>query len=283
MMIITGSINKVRQIIKQAKQHDETIGFVPTMGALHCGHLSLVRKARKDCDFVVVSIFVNPVQFGAGEDYRRYPRPFEKDKRMLEIEKVDLLFCPSSTEMYPEGYSTYVDEVYLSKVLCGIFRPDHFKGVCTIVTKLLNIIAPDIAYFGQKDYQQALILKKITVDLNFSVKIKVLPIVREKGGLALSSRNAYLDPSGEISARCLYAALQSAKPLIDKGQRDPRKVIKAMRKKISAIKTVKIDYIKIVNAHNLRDLKKIEGKVLIALAVFVGKIRLIDNVILHAV
>lgn len=279
-MIITGRVSKVKKIIREVVHKGKSVGFVPTMGALHRGHLSLVRKARKDCGFVAVSIFVNPVQFGAGEDFKRYPRPFKKDKLMLEEEKVDLLFYPSSAEMYPKGYSTYVDEIYLSKVLCGGFRPDHFKGVCTVVTKLLNIISPDTAYFGQKDYQQALVLKRLVVDLNFPVKIEVLPIVRENDGLALSSRNAYLGFSDRKDAGYLYAALQSAKSLIDRGQRDPRKVIKAMREKISAIKTAKIDYIKIVNARNLRDLKKIEGKVLIALAVFVGGVRLIDNIIL---
>jgi pantoate--beta-alanine ligase len=280
-MRIVKNISELREIIKKIKRKRKIVGFVPTMGALHLGHLSLIRKAKKEADFVVVSIFVNPTQFGPNEDYKRYPRPFKKDKEILEKEKVDLLFYPSVKTMYSKDFSTYVEEVSLSKVLCGKFRPGHFKGVCTVVAKLFNIVAPNIAYFGQKDYQQARIIKRMVRDLNFPVKIKVLPIVREKDGLALSSRNSYLSLQERKDALCLYKALNKAKELIEKGEREVKLIKREMKKIIKKVKYTKIDYIEIVDADNLREIERIKGKILIALAVWIGKARLIDNFILN--
>ncbi|MCM8819390.1 MAG: pantoate--beta-alanine ligase [Candidatus Omnitrophica bacterium] len=278
-MIIARSVKNVVNIIKKVRGEKKTIGFVPTMGALHHGHLSLVKAAKNDCDFVVVSIFVNPTQFGPKEDYKKYPRTFKKDKELLEKEKVDLVFYPTVKSMYPKSFSTYVEEVFLSKVLCGKSRPGHFRGVCTVVTKLLNIVQPDVAYFGQKDYQQAQIIKRMVADLNFQIKIKVLPIVRENDGLAASSRNVYLNDTQRKQATILFRALNLAKQLIKQGTKDPNAIIEKMRKLILSQSFAKIDYIKIVDPKTLRDVKEIKKKVVVALAVFIGKTRLIDNII----
>jgi len=280
-MIVARSILKVRKIIKKAKEKKKIVGFVPTMGALHLGHLSLIRKAKKECDFVVVSIFVNPIQFGPQEDYKRYPRPFKKDKKILEEEKVDLLFYPTAKVMYPQNFSTYVEEVSLSKYLCGKFRLGHFRGVTTVVAKLFNIVSPDISYFGQKDFQQAQIIKRMVRDLNFPVKIKVLPIVREKDGLAMSSRNSYLTSSERKKAAFLYQSLKKAKVLI-KQKENPQKirqvVIRFIKEKIPESK---IDYVEVADPSTLESLKTIRKnqKVLVALAVHVGGARLIDNIL----
>ena len=281
-MVIAKTIKHVRKIIFAAKQKNKTIGFVPTMGALHYGHLSLVRAARKNCDFVVVSIFINPTQFGPKEDFRKYPRQFNQDKRLLEIEKVDLVFYPSAAEMYLKDSSTYIKEVYLSEPLCGSTRPGHFRGVCTVVAKLFNIIEPDIAYFGQKDYQQARVVKRMVRDLNFPVKIKIFPTLRERSGLAMSSRNAYLDQKARGDALVLFESLKLAKKLVKEGERDPKKIINKIRKLIISIKNAKIDYVEIVDAKSLRPVDKIKAKVAVVLAVYIGKIRLIDNVLVDA-
>lgn len=280
-MVVTGSIDKVREVIREARKKGKIVGFVPTMGALHEGHLSLIKAARRDSSFVVVSIFVNPTQFGPKEDYRSYPRNFKKDIELVKKEKIDLLFYPPAKVIYPDGFSTYISETCLSRALCGKSRPGHFIGVCTVVAKLFNIIEPDIAYFGQKDYQQARIIKKITKDLNFPTKIKVLPIVRERDGLAMSSRNIYLNSKEREVARCLYSAINLAKKLIKKGERNSRKVISKMEELMKSKKRVEIDYIEIVDADELNDLKRIGGRALIALAVYVGKTRLIDNIIVN--
>jgi len=279
-MLIIKTIAKVRKEINKAKSAKKIIGFVPTMGALHRGHISLVKKAKRECDFVAVSIFVNPAQFGPNEDYRKYPRTLQSDKAMLAKEKVDLLFYPSVQEMYPEGFSTFVEENFLSKVMCGRSRPGHFKGVCTVVAKLFNIITPAIAYFGHKDYQQAKILEKMVKDLNFALKITILPTIREKDGLAMSSRNAYLNSEQRKNATCLYSALMLAKLLIEKGERSPEKIINEMKKIIKLTPQVRLDYVIIANAQTLRELKAIEGKALIALAIFIGNTRLIDNLVI---
>jgi len=284
-MIVARSILKVREIIKKVKEEKKTIGFVPTMGALHLGHLSLIRCARKENDFVVVSIFVNPIQFGPQEDYKRYPRPFKKDKEILEKEKVELLFYPTVKTMYPENFSTYVEEISLSKYLCGKFRPGHFRGVTTVVAKLFNIVNPDIAYFGQKDFQQAQIIKRMVRDLNFPIKIKILPIVREKDGLAMSSRNSYLTSSEREKAKFLYQSLKKAESLIKQGGKNPQRikkeVVKFIRKKIPESK---IDYVEIACPSTLEGLKTIRKnqKVLVALAVHIGRARLIDNILVRA-
>lgn len=282
-MIITGSIGKVREVIKTARQQKKVIGFVPTMGALHKGHLSLIKKAGEETDFVVVSIFVNPIQFGKNEDYTQYPRNLPADTELLRKEKVDLLFSPSVKTMYPANFSVYVEETQLSKYLCGKIRKGHFRGVCTVVVKLFNIIQPDISYFGQKDYQQALIIKRLVRDLNYPIKIKMLPIVRESNGLAMSSRNNYLTEEERNKAKCLFNALNIAKELIKKGEKEPRLIIKKMKTLIKNVEpSAKIDYISIVNPYTLEDIESIHNKVLIALAMRIGITRLIDNMLVKA-
>ena len=279
-MFTAKTIKQAKRIICVAKRKGKTIGFVPTMGALHYGHLSLVRAARKNCDFVVVSIFVNPTQFGPKEDFKKYPRPFSQDKRLLEKEKVDLVFFPSAAEMYSKDFSTYIKETYLSGPLCGPIRPGHFRGVCTVVAKLFNIIEPDIAYFGQKDYQQSRVVKRMVRDLNFPVNIKIFPTLREKSGLAMSSRNAYLYGKAQDDALVLFESLKLAKKLVKEGERDPKKIINKIRKLIISIKNAKIDYVEIVDAKSLRPVDKIRAKVAVVLAVYIGKTRLIDNVLI---
>jgi len=280
-MIITGKIKKARQICAKPRSKAKVVGFVPTMGALHKGHMSLVRRANKECDFLVVSIFVNPIQFGPDEDLARYPRDFKNDEKVLKKAGVDLLFYPKPDSIYPKGFSTYVEEVNLSKMLCGKSRPGHFKGVCTVLTKLFNVIRPDIAYFGQKDYQQVQIVKRMVADLNYNIKIKTLPIIREKDNLAMSSRNSYLSLKERKESLCLYQALLVAEDLIKKGEQNPATIKAKMQGVVKSKKTTKIDYIEIVNAENLEKVNKIAGKILIALAVYVGKTRLIDNIVLN--
>jgi len=280
-MIITGNINGLRKIISKQRKKSRSISFVPTMGALHKGHLSLVKRAKKEHNFLVVSIFINPLQFGPDEDYKKYPRDKKKDEKLLRAAGVNLLFYPQLKTMYDPDFSVFVDELGLSNVLCGKSRPGHFRGVCTIVTKLFNIVNPDVAYFGQKDYQQAQIIKKLGRDLNFSIKIKILPIVRESNGLALSSRNSYLSRENKWQATCLYRALLLAKKLINDGKRDSTEIIREMKKVVKYSKNNKIDYIQIVDANTLKDIKRIKGKTLIALAVYLGRVRLIDNIILN--
>lgn len=280
-MIISRSIKKTRKIINQAKEKRKIVGFVPTMGALHLGHLSLIRQAKKDTDFVVVSIFVNPIQFAPGEDYRSYPRDFKKDSQLLRKEGVDLVFYPTPEIMYPQDFSTYVEETFLSKPLCGKRRPGHFRGVCVVVTKLFNIIQPDISYFGAKDYQQAQVIKKMVRDLNFPLKIKICPTVREPDGLAMSSRNSYLTPKEREEATCLYQSLLLARRLIKKGEKDAEKIKKTMKKLIlKKASSPKIDYIEIVDPDSLRKVSLINKRVLVAVAVYIGKARLIDNMII---
>jgi pantoate--beta-alanine ligase len=253
------------------------IGFVPTMGYLHPGHISLIRKARSETDVVVLSIFVNPIQFSRGEDFKEYPRAFTRDKKIAQAEGVDIIFYPSAEAIYPPDYKTFVEVEKLSEVLCGASRPGHFRGVTTIVLKLFNLVLPDIAYFGQKDAQQALIIQQMVKDLALPVKLKILPTVREKDGLAMSSRNTYLSPSERQDARVLFQALQKAKVLVKKGIRRSSVIIKEMERIINQASSSKIDYIAIVNPFTLQPVTKIESKVLVALAVWIGKARLIDN------
>lgn len=281
-MLIARTIAQVRRQIHNAKAKRKIVGLVPSMGVLHKGHISLVKKAKKDCDFTVVSIFVNPKQFGPNEDYAKYPKTFQKDKELLKKEDLDLIFYPPLNQIYPENFSTYVDETYLSQVLCGKSRPGHFKGVCTVVSKLFNIIQPDIAYFGAKDYQQVKVIEKMSVDLNFPVEIKICPTVREPDGLAMSSRNHYLDSEQRKNAKCLYSVLLLAQTMIKQGQTHTKKILREMGNFIRLIPGAKIDYIKIVDARTLRDVRVIKGKILVALAVFIGKTRLIDNKELYA-
>ncbi len=228
-MQIIKAPNKLTSIIKSLKKQGKTIGFVPTMGALHEGHVSLIKKARKENDIVVLSIFVNPTQFGPKEDYKKYPRNFSRDSAIAKKAGVDIIFAPSAKEMYEESFSTYVEETNLSNILEGAIRPGHFRGVTTVVLKLFNIVQPDISYFGQKDWQQAVIIKKMVKDLNLDTEIKVLPTIREKDGLAQSSRNIYLNKDEQKSATILYRSLTEAKRLIENGLTDAEEIKKRMR------------------------------------------------------
>jgi len=280
-MKLTRTIKAARAELAKARAAGKSVGLVPTMGALHEGHLSLVRRARSECDFAVVSIFVNPAQFGPSEDLRKYPRPFNEDLRLCRRENVDLVFAPSDKEMYPGGYLTYVEqEKGLVNKLCGKSRPGHFRGVMTVVTKLFNIIEPERAYFGQKDAQQAIIIKRMERDLNLNIKIVVCPIVRETDGLAISSRNKYLSARERKEALVLYGALQLAKTEIKAGQRDSRKITGKMKNLIRKKSSGRIDYVSVVDPETLENVKRIEKKVLIALAVRIGRARLIDNMLI---
>jgi len=274
------TIKEVRDFVGAVRKRGETIGFVPTMGAFHLGHLSLMHQAKKETDAVIVSIFVNPLQFAAGEDYDRYPRQMAKDMRMAESERVDVLLAPSVAEMYPKGFATYIDQNDLPAKLCGQFRPDHFRGVMSVVAKLFNIVKPDVAFFGQKDYQQYLLIRRMATDLNLDVDVRVLPTVREEDGLAMSSRNVYLGPKQRKDAICLYRALQRAEELIGSGESGAGKVASEMKRVIHRVKGARIDYIAVVNSDTLEPVKEIKGKTLIAAAVRIGKARLIDNILI---
>jgi pantoate--beta-alanine ligase len=280
MRIIT-NIPEMQSLSLSEKGAGKKIGFVPTMGYLHEGHLSLIRAARSATDLAVVSIFVNPTQFGAGEDFDRYPRDMERDQGLAEGAGADIIFHPLAADMYPEGFSTYVEETKLSKHLCGLSRPSHFQGVATVVLKLFNIVQPNVAYFGQKDAQQALIIQRMVRDLNLLVRIEVLPIVRENDGLAISSRNEYLSPEQREQAAVLHRSLAEAEKLVDSGERQAYKIKQRMTEVIESSPEAKIDYVSIVNRDTLDDVEELRGNILIALAVFVGKTRLIDNLELN--
>ncbi len=276
-MRIIRSITEMQKISGALKRKGRTIGFVPTMGALHEGHLSLVRRSRKDNDTTVVSIFVNPIQFGPKEDLKSYPRPFKKDVFLCRKEKVDFIFYPRADEMYPEDFRTFVEVKGLGDLLCGVFRPGHFRGVATAVSKLFNIVGPDIAYFGRKDCQQAAIIERLASDLNFSLKIKVLPTVREIDGLAMSSRNVYLKPKERRDSVVLSRALGLADELIRNGQRNAARITARMKALIMSRKSAQIEYIAIVDSRTLEPIKTLKDNCLITLAVRFGKTRLIDN------
>ncbi|RLE13761.1 pantoate--beta-alanine ligase [Candidatus Aerophobetes bacterium] len=279
-MELIKDISMMQNRCREEKLKGRKIGFVPTMGALHKGHLALIQKAREDCDFVVVSIFVNPTQFGAGEDFERYPRDLSKDLRLCEEEGVDVVFAPSVQDMYPEDFSTWVEvKGRLTETLEGSFRPGHFRGVTTVVAKLFNIVSPDVSYFGRKDYQQALIVKKMVRELNIATQIVLLPTVREEDGLASSSRNKYLSDEERKKARVLYRSLLRAKTEIEDGEDNPSRIISSMKDLIREEGPLRIDYIAIVDPDTLEPVERIEGKVLIAIAAQVGKTRLIDNII----
>ena len=280
-MKIIRSIKQMQQFAVNAKKRGKTIGFVPTMGYLHKGHLSLLKQAVKDTDVTVMSVFVNPIQFGPNEDFKKYPRDFGRDCRLAKLAGVGIIFYPSTKDMYPEGFQTYIEVVDLSRYLCGEYRPGHFKGVATVVIKLFNIVKPDISYFGQKDAQQAVIIRRMATDLNMDLRVKVMPIIRDADGLAMSSRNAYLSPTERKETLVLKSALQKAKDMINSDEIESRKIISQMRRIIKSAPSAKIDYISIVDPQTLRDLKTIKGKILIAVAVKIGKTRLINNVSLY--
>ena len=281
-MVVVQKIQEMKEIAKKLKKEGKSIGFVPTMGYLHEGHLSLVRLSKQQNDITIMSIFVNPIQFGPNEDYDRYPRDFERDKSLAEKEGVDYIFYPSVEEMYPEDFKTVVSVKKITEIMCGKSRPGHFDGVETVVLKMFNIVNPDRAYFGQKDAQQLAVIKQMVKDLNLDVEIVPCPIVREQDGLAMSSRNVYLSEEERKSATVLYRALNLAKEMIEKGQKDVSSIKRAMEEMILKEKYTKIDYIEFVNNDTFEIISKVEGKVLIALAVFVGKARLIDNIVVEA-
>ncbi len=280
-MIVLTHISEVKAAIREEKDAGRRIGLVPTMGFLHEGHLSLVRESLRRTGFTVVSLFVNPTQFGPKEDFREYPRDLDRDREVLEKLGVDVLFIPGEKEMYPEGYRTFVEVKDLQDKLCGRSRPGHFRGVCTVVLKLFHIVDPDEAFFGQKDAQQALILKKMVRDLNLAVDIRVLPIVRDEDGLALSSRNVYLKGEQRLAALCLVKSLREAEHLLRTGERKSAAILKRMEQVVGSEPLARIDYIEIVDLENLEPLDKIEKEALIALAVFIGRVRLIDNMIIQ--
>lgn len=269
-----------RAALEQARARGLTVGLVPTMGALHEGHLSLIRKARADGGVVIVSIFVNPTQFGQGEDLRHYPRPLEHDRDLAAAAGADLIFAPSVLEMYPEGYSTWVDLEGLTAGLCGRSRPGHFRGVCTVVTKLLNICRPDRAYFGEKDAQQLVVVTRMARDLNLAVEIVPCPTVREADGLALSSRNARLTAEQRQEAPVLYRALLAARELLHGGERDAAVLDGTVRSVLAEATLGRIDYVEIVNKADLSPVVTVRGECLVAVAVWFGDTRLIDNITL---
>ena len=279
-MKVVGTIKEVRELVKEWKKNGETVGFVPTMGYLHEGHGSLITKARENNDKVVVSIFVNPMQFGPTEDLDSYPRDLEKDSKFCESLGADLIFHPEPEEMYHEDFSSYVDMSVLTEELCGLSRPVHFRGVCTVVTKLFNIVQPDNAYFGQKDAQQLAIIKHMVQDLNMDINVVGCPIVREEEKKKKSSRNTYLSPEERKAALILSKTVKLAKELIDAGEKDADVVVAKMKENIETEPMAKIDYVKAVNGLTMQQQKEIKAPMLIAMAVYIGKTRLIDNMIL---
>lgn len=274
-MQVTKTVEETRNLVKAWKKEGKTIGLVPTMGYLHEGHASLIERCRKENDIAVVSVFVNPTQFGPNEDLESYPRDFGRDSALCESLGADLIFHPEPEDMYINPCS-YVDIDLLSKNLCGKTRPIHFKGVCTVVSKLFNIVAPDRAYFGEKDAQQLAIIKKMVQDLNFDVQVTGCPIIREEDGLAKSSRNTYLNEEERKAALCLSRAIIKGQEIITKGM-DSETVLKEMRSIIEAEPLAKIDYVSMVDALTMQDVDKVEKDVLVAMAVYIGKTRLIDN------
>lgn len=274
-------IADVRQALEPARRQDQRIGFVPTMGALHEGHLRLADRCREHADTVVASVFVNPTQFGPDEDFQFYPRDLDADQRRLAERGVDLLFAPSTDEMYPERSLVSFQIAELTDHLCGPRRPGHFEGVLLVVSKLFHIVQPDIAVFGQKDLQQLVVIKRMVRDLNLSIEVLAGPIVREADGLAMSSRNQYLSPDQREQAIVLHRALRNARGRIERGERSPSAVIEAMEDEITAMPDAAIDYAEIVDVERLQPVSTLEGRVAIALAVYVGEARLIDNLVLE--
>ena len=279
-MKLVKTIDEMRAFRKATRKSGQRLGLVPTMGALHEGHLSLVRAAREKSDLVTVSIFVNPTQFGPNEDFAKYPRNLESDSALLQREKVDVIFTPSVEDMYPADAVTWVTVEGMSDRLCGKSRPGHFRGVTTVVSKLFHIIEPDVAFFGQKDAAQVAIIRGMVRDLNMPVAIEVCPIVRESDGLALSSRNAYLNSGERKSALVLSRSLQRVQKLFDAGERDSAKLITAGEQEFAKEPSARLDYFEIVDPDSLESISKISQRALIALAAFIGNTRLIDNILL---
>lgn len=268
---------RVREQVRAWQQDGETVGLVPTMGALHRGHLSLVRASIRECDRTVVSIYVNPTQFVEREDLEEYPRRLEEDCAALEKVGADLVFAPDNDVMYPPGYATYVVQERLTEKLCGAFRPGHFRGVLTVVTKLFNAAPADCAYFGHKDFQQSVVIKRMVRDLNFTIRIRVVPTVREEDGLAISSRNEYLTESEREQATCLYRALREARRLYRKGETDAATLIERMKEVLAGAPDAEPEYVEIVDCETLEPLDRADDGAVAALAVHLGDARLIDN------
>ncbi len=284
-MEVTRTIEATRELVKAARRAGKKIGFVPTMGALHKGHISLIEAALKSCDFVAVSIFVNPTQFGPNEDFEKYPRPVEADLEMCRNLGVDLVFNPSADEMYTGENLTWVAVDKLTETLCGRSRPGHFRGVTTVCAKLFNIIAPDQAFFGQKDAQQGIVIEKMVADLNMPLEIVVCPIVREADGLALSSRNKYLSSEHRKDAALIYKSLEKAQEMLTEGVKDPKNIITEIKGILEPNPSIKIEYISIVDPETLQELPRIAEKaprVLVAIAARIGSTRLIDNILVDA-
>lgn len=277
MTCVIRSLEKMRRIIYPIKEQGRTVGFVPTMGYFHEGHLFLFRRARKETDVVVVSLYVNPAQFAPNEDLQKYPRGFKRDFELAQKEKVDYLFCPTDKEMYPQPYSTFVVNESFSLILEGKSRPAHFRGVLTVLTKLFHLVEPDTAYFGQKDYQQALIVRKMAKELNFNLKIKVLPTVREEDGLAMSSRNLYLTPSERRRAPALFSALQQGRDMVLSGTRSSTEILERLKNSLRRTPGIRLDYLEMVDSETLKKVKEARKRTLLVGAVWVGKTRLIDN------
>jgi pantoate--beta-alanine ligase len=277
-MEIIEAIGDLRKAIRKARAAGQTIGLVPTMGYLHDGHLSLMRRARKENDLVVATVFVNPTQFGPNEDFEAYPRDEQRDIDLMQSENVDIAFMPESSDLYPDGYATYVNvQGPMTHTLCGASRPGHFKGVTTIVTKLFHLTAPHRAYFGQKDAQQVAVIRQMVRDLDFDLQVVSCPTVREPDGLAMSSRNSYLSESQRTDAVVISKALFEARDMIVAGETQACKVIEHIRSRIGAVNQADIDYLSVVDFNTLGDLEILEGSVLIAVAVKFGSTRLIDN------
>jgi pantoate--beta-alanine ligase len=277
---IAKTVAEVRQAVRTARQGGLIVSLAPTMGALHAGHASLFRAARKESDFVVVSLFVNPAQFAPNEDFGRYPRTWDEDVALCQTEKVDVLFAPSVEEVYPPGFCTYVEVTQLQDGLCGAQRPGHFRGVATVVLKLFNIVEPDLAYFGRKDAQQLRIIQRMAHDLKLPVAIRACPIVREPDGLALSSRNRYLSAQERLHATVLFRALETASRLVAQGVRDAGMIRADMRSMIDRTPGAVVDYVELVDEESLKPVQLIQGTVLAALAVRFGSTRLIDSALL---
>lgn len=279
MQVITG-IKEMQTFSNKVRREGKTIALVPTMGFLHPGHLSLMEEGRQQADLLVISIFVNPTQFGGGEDFEDYPRDMEKDQQLAKEVGVDVIFAPTMAEMYPAGFQTYVQVEEVTKNLCGISRPAHFRGVTTVVCKLFNVVKPHTVIFGEKDFQQLVAIRQMVSDLNLDVEIVGMPIFREEDGLAMSSRNRYLTEDERKAALSLFHSLKQASALFEQGERKAGEIVREVKKIIEAEKLAQIDYVKICDTKMLRDLEQIDREAVLALAVKIGKARLIDNIVL---
>lgn len=281
-MKVVKTIKEVREIVSSWRRDGLTVGLVPTMGYLHEGHQSLISKSVSENDRTVVSVFVNPIQFGPNEDLEAYPRDLKRDMEAVEAVGGDLIFNPEPAEMYPSHFTSFIDTTETTELLCGAVRPVHFRGVCTVVGKLFNIVTPDRAYFGQKDAQQLATIRRFVRDLNFGLEIVPCPIVREADGLAKSSRNTYLSPAERKAALILSKSLALGKKAVDEGERDASKVVSIITESLQTEPLARIDYVEVVDFENIQRVETISGETLVAIAVYIGNTRLIDNFIVNA-